>query len=80
MKHLVRIEPITFPHGEPTKEDVSHTFLKDSGECIVVKEIGKNNSFSSRLRLGAKSKAAGHILDGETLRKDSRLKWLNPWQ
>lgn len=74
MKHLVRIEPITYPFGEPEAKDINHTYLKDNGECVVVKEIGNNN-----LRKRTKIRYPEKVLDQDTLERDSRMKWLNPW-
>lgn len=76
VKHLVNIVPIRFPFGEPTANDTKHTFLKENGECIVTKEIKIDES---RLEASMEFATKPERLDGETLRKDSRLKWLNNW-
>lgn len=76
VKHLVNIVPIRFPFGEPTGNDVNHTFLKESGECLVTKEIKVDES---RLEASEQFEQQPERLDGETLRKDSRLKWMNNW-
>jgi large subunit ribosomal protein L30 len=77
VKHLIKIEPIIFPHGEPTSNDINHTFLKENGECIVIKEI--NPAYSERIEAAEKFKKDVKQLDGYFLRKDTRLKWLNYW-
>lgn len=76
VKHLVKITPITFPHGEPTEEDINYTFLKETGECIVAKEIKVDES---RLQATEEFIKDQKRLDNDTLKRDSRLKWLNPW-
>lgn len=76
IKHLIKIAPITFPQGEPSEEDLHHTYLKENGECIVIKNI---DTLNQRLEAAQEFGKKENLLDGETLRKDSRLKWLNPW-
>ena len=76
VKHLINITPITFPFGEPTDNDINYTFLKENGECIVTKEIKVDEK---RLEATKEFEQEPKRLDGETLRKDSRLKWLNNW-
>lgn len=77
IKHLIKIEPITFPYGEPTENDVNHTYLKENGECLVVKEIGKN--FNKRLEATEVAQKDAKQLYGENLRRDSRLRWDKGW-
>ena len=36
---LYRIQPILFPQGEPTKDDIGHTHLTNEGKFIVCKQI-----------------------------------------
>lgn len=76
VKHLVNIVPIKFPFGEPSPNDVNYTFLKENGDCVVTKEIKVDES---RLRATQEFEQRPDRLDGETLRKDSRLKYLNNW-
>lgn len=76
VKHLVNIVPIRFPFGEPSANDIAHTHLKECGECVVTKEIGIDER---RLLAAEDFSRRPERLDGETLRKDSRLKWLNHW-
>lgn len=77
IKHLVRIVPITFPYGEPTAEDINYTYLKENGQCFVVKNIG---TLEKRLEAAEEFGKKEKEFTGEDLRKDSRLKWLNPWE
>lgn len=74
VKHLIEITPIHFPQGEPTMDDINHTFLKENGDCIVIKNIDSLNQ-----RMEAAEKKDPKELDPETLKKESRLRWLNPW-
>ncbi|KAH8386705.1 hypothetical protein KR093_002112 [Drosophila rubida] len=76
IKHLIKVTPITFPYGEPTEHDIKHTILKENGECLVTKDVG-----AVEVRLEARDvfDQQPKRLDTELLRKDSRLKWLNPW-
>jgi large subunit ribosomal protein L30 len=78
VKHLIKIEPITFPYGEPTENDINHTYLKVNGECIVVKEIGGEGG-QKRLEAADEIFKDPKKLDGSTLRRDTRMKWLNHW-
>lgn len=74
VKHLVSVTPIVFPYGEPTENDVDHLFLKENGQCLVTKEIKVDET---RLSATEQFRDQPTRLDGETLRKDSRLKYLN---
>lgn len=74
IKHLIKITPINFPNGEPTMTDLNYTYLKENGDCIVIKNI---DSFNQRLE--AAEKKDKNELDLDTMRKESRLKWLNNW-
>ncbi|KAM7066159.1 large ribosomal subunit protein uL30m [Acridotheres tristis] len=39
VKHLIRIQPLKLPHGLPTEEEVSSTFLTARGELIIKKRL-----------------------------------------
>uniref|UniRef100_F7BI95 Large ribosomal subunit protein uL30m n=1 Tax=Xenopus tropicalis TaxID=8364 RepID=F7BI95_XENTR len=39
VKHLVRVQPLKLPHGLPSEEDISDTFLKSSGELVIRKRL-----------------------------------------
>lgn len=77
VKHLIDVKPIVFPYGAPTVDDINHTFLKESGECVVTKEIKFDES-----RMVARDEFDGKAerLDGATLANNSRLKWLNGYE
>lgn len=77
IKHLIRITPITFPYGEPSEEDIQYTYLKSNGECIVAKEIKVEEE---RIQATEKFIEKPTRLDSDTLKRDTRMKWLNPWQ
>lgn len=74
IKHLVKIEPITFPDGFP--KDNRGTYLKENGELAVKKELIASET---SLEKAAEFRTDSKRLDGETLRRDSRLKWLSGW-
>jgi hypothetical protein len=78
VKHLVKITPINFPHGEPSAQDLAHTVLKENGDCIVVKNI---EAFKERVVAAEDyDKLIGtKILDSNTLKRDSRMKWVQAW-
>lgn len=76
IKHLVEIKPITFPYGEPTPNDINHTVLRETGECIVTKEIAVD---VKRIEAYDKYKSNPAKITNQTIEKDSRLKWNNPW-
>lgn len=76
IKHLLKIDPITFPYGEPTENDIKYTVLKENGECLVTKNIGP---VTERLEAREAFDKQQNRLDTDLLKKDARLKWLNPW-
>lgn len=76
IKHLIKVTPIVFPYGEPTEKDLHATFLKENGECIVHKDI---TITEKQVQITENFKNDQKKLDSDTLKKDSRLKWLNPW-
>ena len=76
VKHLLKIDPITFPYGEPTSNDVKHTIVKENGECLVTKEIG---AIAERCEARELFDAQPKRLNTELLKKDARAKWTNPW-
>lgn len=73
IKHLVAVDPIVFPHGEPTENDINHTFLKQNGECVVTKEIAFD---TKRLEAAEDFINDKTKLDKETLKRDALLKWV----
>ncbi|KAI4459454.1 mitochondrial ribosomal protein l30 [Holotrichia oblita] len=75
IKHLIKIVPITFPNGFP--QDVTGTFLKENGELTVMKSV-----VPVEVELIEQEKIDNNVMkmDGNTLRKALRKKWLNGWQ
>lgn len=39
VKHLIKVRPITFPHGVPTEEDIGYATLMPSGELVIRKQL-----------------------------------------
>lgn len=74
IKHAIKIVPITFPDGFPTPTDC--TYLKENGELRIIKTI---NNLEKKLELVENFKKDTKLLDGDTLRRHLRLKWLNAW-
>lgn len=77
IKHLIHITPITFPHGEPTEEDLNYTFLKENGECVVKKKIQVSQE---RLEATEKHEKDPTRLDRQTLKRELRMRWLSCWK
>lgn len=75
IKHVIKITPITYPDGFPTKDDV--TRLEENGQLRIMKKIG---TVETRLQLTEAFQKDVKKLDGDTLRRDSRKKWLNGWE
>ncbi|KRT79492.1 hypothetical protein AMK59_6578 [Oryctes borbonicus] len=74
IKHLIKITPITFPHGFP--QDINGTFLKENGELIVKKTVEATDTLLlEREKINKDVKR----LDGDTLRRALRKKWLDGW-
>lgn len=74
IKHLIKIVPITYPDGFPSPTD--HTFLKENGELKIVKQV---EAVDEKLQLAVQFKKDFKLLDGDTLRRESRRKWLTAW-
>lgn len=79
VKHLIKVKPINFPFGEPTTDDINFTHLKENGDCIVIKKIEAVDTLNKRLEAAEAFEKDPKQLDGPTLRKDTRLKWVNNW-
>ncbi|KFV76631.1 hypothetical protein N308_07449, partial [Struthio camelus australis] len=39
VKHLIRIQPLKLPHGLPTEEEMSDTFLTSKGELVIKRRL-----------------------------------------
>ncbi|XP_069060480.1 large ribosomal subunit protein uL30m isoform X1 [Pleurodeles waltl] len=35
IKHLIRVQPLKLPHGLPTEEEISDTYLNSKGELVI---------------------------------------------
>lgn len=74
VKHLIKVTPIVFPYGEPTKEDINYTVLKENGQCIVTKKLEpKQEQIEAFEHFDRDVKK----MDSDTIEKDSRYKWNN---
>lgn len=74
IKHLIKITPITFPNGFP--KDCRGTYLKENGELIVAQ---KTDGSLTQLQATEAFQKDPKKLDGDTLRRQSRKKWLSGW-
>lgn len=74
VKHLVEIQPVTFPNGFP--KDNRGTYLKENGELLVKKELAVCESSLAKTDNFMKDPKR---LDGATLKRNSELKWLSGW-
>merc|ERR1712200_88949 len=74
VKHLIRITPVTFPQGIPSDGDVRGAKLKENGELIFVPKL-KNDSTLLEVEADVKDPR----VDGETMQKFLRAKWMKPW-
>lgn len=76
IKHLIKITPIRTPDGLPPEGDLYSGYLKDNGEFVVSQKLKPN---LGKLELTQEFQTEPGRLDAETLIKQSRYKWLNPW-
>ncbi|XP_023944450.2 39S ribosomal protein L30, mitochondrial [Bicyclus anynana] len=76
IKHLIRVTPITFPYGEPMKEDINYTVLKENGQCIVTKTLQPEQKQVEALE---KFETDPKKMDSTTLKRESRYRWNDPF-
>ncbi|CAH1154894.1 unnamed protein product [Phaedon cochleariae] len=76
VKHMIKITPITFPDGFPQPDDV--TRLTETGELRIIKNVSSVEE--TKLKLIGEFKTDVKRLDGDTLRRQSRRKWLDGWE
>ncbi|XP_028128046.1 uncharacterized protein LOC114324410 [Diabrotica virgifera virgifera] len=74
IKYMINITPITFPNGFPHVNDV--TYLQENGELNIIK---KGAIHKEQLGASDKFRNDRQRLDGDTLRRHSRQKWLTGW-
>lgn len=76
IKHLIKIIPIKFVNGLPKDGDYTGTLLKDNGEFIVMDKLKVDEKTMEATEKYFKDVKR---LEGQTLKKCLRLKWLNPF-
>lgn len=76
IKHLIKVTPIQFPYGEPTKDDINYTVLKENGQCLVTKKLEPKQEQVEALQQFENSKTR---MNSDTLKKDLRHKWNNAY-
>lgn len=72
----MKITPITFPYGEPTKEDVQHTVLKENGQCLVTKTLAPAPEQIAALEQFDSDEKK---MDSTTIKRDTRHRWNNAY-
>nr|CAG4642092.1 EOG090X0EYV [Eurycercus lamellatus] len=76
VKHITRITPITIPQGLPENGDYSGARLQDNGELVFVPKL---KSYAKTTEIQSGPKENPDFMDGQTLMKHLRLKWLQPY-
>ncbi|XP_014281651.1 large ribosomal subunit protein uL30m [Halyomorpha halys] len=76
VKHLIKVTPIRTPDGLPENDDLGSGYLKPNGEFVVSKRLSPD---PERLRLTEEFQTHPARLDADTLIKDTRNKWNEPW-
>lgn len=76
IKHLVKVTPVTFPNGEPTEGDLDKTIITSNGEMIVSDAVQPD---PRRVEAQEHFQKDPLRLDGNTLREQSRAKWVSGW-
>lgn len=76
VKHLISVEAVTFPYGEPTEDDMKYTHLNPDGECIVQKKLEVPTEVLEATKTFMKDPVK---LDKHTLKEDARLKWVRDY-
>merc|ERR1712071_493135 len=74
VKHLIKITPVTFPNGIPDDGDVRGARLRENGELVFVPKLAKDAD-----ALGVETVVKQPRVDGETMQKYLRAKWMKPW-
>ncbi|CAG9865553.1 unnamed protein product [Phyllotreta striolata] len=76
VKHLVKIVPITFPDGFPKEDDI--TYLQENGELKIIKKVDAVDE--NKFKLSESFRKEVKRMDGDTLRRQLRQKWLSGWE
>nr|CAG4651379.1 EOG090X0EYV [Simocephalus serrulatus]SVE94540.1 EOG090X0EYV [Simocephalus serrulatus] len=76
VKHLVQITPVTLPQGLPEDGDVSGARLQDNGELRFIPKLKSDTKMAESQ---PKPLESPDFMDGQTLKKHLRIKWLKPW-
>ncbi|XP_026813769.1 uncharacterized protein LOC113554220 [Rhopalosiphum maidis] len=76
VKHLIKITPIQTPDGLPEKEDYWGTHLDSDGVFRISKKFLPD---TKRLEATKDFEKLAERVDKDTVEKNCRNKWLNPW-
>ncbi|XP_046416487.1 39S ribosomal protein L30, mitochondrial [Neodiprion virginianus] len=75
VKHLIKVTPIKCPDGIPKTASLNGSYLHENGTFMVNRKVTIDQK---RIDAIDEYKKDWKKLDSETLRKDLRLKWVNP--
>lgn len=76
IKHLIKIDPIDFPQGIPSATNKHLAYIKDDGECVIA---GDQKRVIARIEAIESFQADPKQISTDNLKRDSRMKWLNPY-
>nr|CAG4646620.1 EOG090X0EYV [Macrothrix elegans] len=76
VKHLIRVTPVTFPEGLPKDGNLSGARLQENGELRFIPSL---KSVDEVAQIESRPESNPDFMDGQTLKKHLRLKWLKPW-
>lgn len=76
VKHLIKITPIQTPDGLPEKGDYWGTYLETDGVFTISKKFLPD---TKRLEATQDFEQLTKRVDKDTVDKNCRYKWLNPW-
>ena len=78
VKHLIRITPVTLPQGLPADGDTTGAQLRENGELTFSRSLKQIAAAAATIPQSQPSPGVCDM-DGETLKKHLRIKWMKPW-
>ena len=76
IKHLIKITPIRTPNGLPEDGDLGAGHLNENGEFVISPRLKPDET---RVELTHQFQTEPSRLDPQTIMKQCRDKWNNPW-
>ncbi|XP_046457018.1 uncharacterized protein LOC124204052 [Daphnia pulex] len=77
VKHLIRVTPITFPQGLPEDGDTAGARLQQNGQLVFIPKL-KSDALQVATQVNFTDRP--EHMDRETLKKQLRLEWIQPWK